>query len=175
MAKALQKLSTTDWAVLALLAEGEAHGFKLAAAFAEGELASIWKIQRPQVYRALEHLLVQGLAHPLRQEAGEAGPTRTLYAVSPQGQQAVEEWLYTPVTRLRFGRSDLRLKIAFLLRRKLELEPLLDQQQAVYSAMLQELESQVVRAQGVERVSLLWRLEMAKAGLRFVQQLRGES
>lgn len=171
MAKAAQKLSTTDWAVLALLAEREAHGFKIAAAFSEGELASIWKIQRPQVYRALEHLLARGLAQPLRQEAGEAGPTRTLYGVSAQGQQAVSEWLYTPVTRLRFGRSDLRLKIAFLLRRKLDVQPLLGQQQEVYGAMLQQLQSQVGLAVGVERVSLLWRLEMARAGLRFVEQV----
>lgn len=170
--KAAQKLSTTDWAVLALLAEGGTHGFRLAAVFsAEGELASIWKIQRPQVYRALEHLVKQDLAQPIRQEAGEAGPTRILYALRPKGHKAVMEWLYTPVTRLRFGRSDLRLKIAFLLRQKRDLKPLLEAQQEVYISILKTLEKQIAQAATIERVSVLWRLEMARASLRFVEQL----
>lgn len=167
-----QKLSTTDWAVLAALLEQESHGFRIAALFASnGELGAIWRIQRTQVYRALEHLEARGLIEVVRQEEGDAGPPRTLFSTTPRGQTSGLKWLLTPVVRLRYGRSDLRLKIAFLLRLGHDLRPLLLAQQEVYSRILQELSAQHVRAEDVQAVSLLWRLEMAKASLRFVEQL----
>lgn len=168
----MHRLSTTDWAVLTLLHEGEVHGFRVAAVFApKGELGGIWTIQRPQVYRALEHLVGQNLAQPIRVEAGEAGPNRTLFGLTPSGQALVEDWLLQPVQQLRYGRSDLRLKIVFLLRQGQGLNPLLEAQRAVYQQTLAQLQSQLETSSQTERVSLLWRLEMAHAGLRFVEQL----
>lgn len=167
------RLSTTDWAVLASLLECEAHGFRIAALFApEGELGQIWRVQRAQVYRAIEHLLSRYLIEAVRHEEGLAGPPRTLYRATPLGQSQAQEWLNQPVTRLRYGRSDLRLKLAFLLRLEYSLMPLLQAQEAVYLQILHELEAQQpLQAQGVQRVSLLWRLEMARASLRFVEQM----
>ena len=167
------KRSTTDWAVLALLLGGEAHGFRLAAVFARnGELGEIWTIQRPQVYRALEHLVDSGLAKPLRVEAGDAGGNRTLYALTKTGQKEAEAWLQEPITQLRHGRSELRLKLAFLLRQGRSLEPLLGAQAQVYQEILAALEPKLVDSTPLERISLLWRIEMAQAGLRFVQHLQ---
>ncbi len=168
----LQKLSTTDWAVLAALLEQPSYGFRIAALFApSGDLGHIWRVQRTQVYRALEHLEACGLVAVVRQEEGQAGPPRTLFALTEDGRSIALSWLYTPVTRLRYGRSDLRLKIAFLMRLEQDARPLLQAQQKVYRTMLQELVTQRQEARGVQAVSLLWRIEMAKASLRFIAQL----
>ncbi len=167
----LEKLSTTDWAVLAFLLEGETHGFRVAAAFsAKGELGKIWKVQRTQVYRSLEHLLNQGLIQPIRQEPGETGPPRTLFAATDLGVEAARGWLQTPVTRLRMGRSDLRLKLAFLARLDLDPQPLIQQQRQVFVKLLLEL-GQLQPASQIDRITLLWRTEMAQASLRFLDQL----
>ncbi|MCX7783382.1 MAG: PadR family transcriptional regulator [Meiothermus sp.] len=166
------KLSTTDWAVLAALLEQPSHGFRIAALFApEGELGDIWRIQRTQVYRALEHLEARGLVEALRQEEGDAGPPRTLFAATSGGRASALRWLHTPVTQLRYGRSDLRLKIAFLIRLGLDLGPLLEAQKGVFAEILDNLRKQPQGAEGIHLVSILWRMEMAKASLRFIEQL----
>ncbi|MCL6567669.1 MAG: PadR family transcriptional regulator [Meiothermus silvanus] len=171
----LSNLSTSDWAVLAALAEGESHGFQIASLFAAGGgLGEIWKIQRPQVYRALEHLTEAGLAQAVRQEPGLSGPQRTVFALTPAGRKAVRAWLYAPVTRLRLGRSDLRLKLAFLFRSGADWKPLLLAQREHYQKALDTLEAQEPQEKGVGRIALLWRLENARAGLRFVERLLAE-
>lgn len=170
------KLSTTDWAVLAALLNQPSHGFRIASLFApEGELGEIWRIQRTQVYRALEHLEARGLIEAVRQEEGDAGPPRTLFVATATGQASVLRWLQTPVTRLRYGRSDLRLKIAFLMRLGYDLMPLLEAQKRVFVEILESLQKQPLEAEGIHLVSVLWRLEMAKASLRFIEQLLGRS
>jgi DNA-binding PadR family transcriptional regulator len=170
--KATLKLSTTDWAVLAALLEQPSHGFRIAALFTpEGELGEIWRIQRTQVYRALEHLEALGFITIIRQEEGQAGPPRTLYGATASGRNAALQWLKTPVTRLRYGRSDLRLKIAFLLRLGSDLKPLLEAQEKVFGQILADLQTRLQSAQGVHLVALLWRLEMARASLGFIEQL----
>lgn len=113
----------------------------------------------------------RGLIEAIRQEEGEAGPPRTLYRATPTGQEAAFGWLHTPVTRLRHGRSDLRLKIAFLLRLKHDLEPLLKAQEGVFEAILEDLQQRFQTAKRIQLVAILWRMEMAKASLGFIQQL----
>lgn len=165
-------LSTGDWAVLAFLAEGEAHGFRLAGVFgAEGELGQIWRIQRPQVYRALEYLVAENLIRPTRQEEGDAGPPRTVYEATKEGRRAVKRWLGTPVAHLREGRSDLLLKLAFLTRSGTSPRPLLRAQKKVFAEMLKKLEARLETAEGIGRMVLLWRAENARSALNFLEQL----
>lgn len=172
MKTATHELSTTDWAVLVALLEQPSHGFGLAALFApSGELGDIWRVQRTQVYRALEHLEALGLIEAVGLEEGEAGPPRRLFAATLSGRQAALQWLYTPVNRLRHGRSDLRLKIAFLIRLKRDLEPLLEAQAAVFAAILEDVKRRFQTAERIQYVSILWRMEMAEASLRFIEQL----
>lgn len=164
------KLSTTDWAVLAFLLEGECHGFKVAAAFsATGPLGTIWRVQRPQIYRSLEHLVEQQLAKPVRQESGD-GPPRSLYAATLLGLETAQVWLQTPVPRLRMGRSELRLKLAFLLRGRNDPTTLIENQRKVYTGLLQELNRNPV-TDPLERIAWLWRIEMAQASLNFLDRL----
>jgi len=166
------ELSTSEWAVLAAVGEGETHGFLLGALFEPGsELGGIWRIQRPQIYRALERLEHRGLIAEAGREAGEGGPPRVRYRVTPRGREEVNRWLSQPVTQLRFGRSDLRLKLAFLLRSGQDWRGLLVAQGQIYRAQIDAFEAASREAEGVARISLLWRLEMARAGLRYLERL----
>lgn len=169
------QLTLTDAAVLATLAEGDAHGFKVAAEFARaGELGAIWTLQRTQIYRALDHLERASLVVPVRLEASDAGPARTVYRATPAGRAWSETWLATPVDRLRQGRNDLRLKLAFWLRSGRDPGDFLAAQRDVFQALSGVLEEGLPTTEGVARMSLLWRLEMARANLRFIETLIAE-
>ena len=166
----------TDWGVLALLAERPAHGFQLAKAFAkEGELGLVWSIQRQQVYRALEHLERDGLVVPVRQEAARTGPPRTVYEATTAGHEAVATWLLAPVERLRHVRHALLLKLAFLARRGRDPGPLLAAQRPLAERMVASCERRVGDAPATERIVLAWRLESARALLRFLDSTRSEA
>lgn len=163
-------LSTSDWAVLAFLGEGAAHGFRVAAVFAKaGELGRVWTIQRPQVYRAIEHLEAYDFLSAIKQEPGDNGPLRTLYAPTASGQKALEVWLKTPVLHLRDGRSDLILKLIFTERRKLDAEPLLSAQHQHFSTILDTYETDLERTVEPKRIALEWRVQAARAALRFLE------
>ena len=163
-------LSPNDWAVLAKLAEGEAHGFSLAACFAKhGELGFLWRVQRPQVYRALVRLERLDFILCLRQEEGGAGPPRLVYGISEVGRHALEAWLYEAVGHVRDGRSELLLKLCFLERLHLPTHPLLEAQQRSFLSLKASIERQSQNA-SVNVSVLLWRKHMVCAALAFVEE-----
>lgn len=166
-----QELSTSDWAILAVLNESPAHGFHLSHLFAKGaELGFIWTIQRPQIYRGLEHLEARGFITPLREEEGEAGPKRTVFKVTATGKRALTTWLSQPVERIRKGRSEFLLKLVFLERRKLNSKKLLKAQREQFKEVQKLYEKQLTTAKDTEGIVLQWRLENVHAALRFIEQ-----
>jgi DNA-binding PadR family transcriptional regulator len=166
-----QELSTSDWAILAVLCEAPAHGFHLSQFFARGaELGFIWTIQRPQVYRGLEHLGAHGFITPLREEESEAGPKRTVFKVTTTGRRALTTWLSQPVERIRKGRSEFLLKLVFLKRRKLNSKRLLRLQREQFKEVQKLYEKQLTTAKDTEMIVLQWRLENVRAALRFIEQ-----
>lgn len=168
-------LSLSDYAVLALLAEAPAHGFALASCFAKGgELGEIWTIQRPQVYRALEHLQARALIRPLREEAGE-GPPRTVYGLTPLGERLLAQWLNAPVRHLREARGALLLKLIFLARAGCDASALLSAQRAVFAELEARLQARLAQATPLERLALRWRLAMLAAALEFVTEQLAEA
>lgn len=167
----MDTLSLTDHAVLAALGEGPAHGFRLAALFAKrGELGTIWTVQRPQVYRALERLELQGLAHTTGHEPGEGGPPRLLYALTRAGKETLTFWLETPVTHLRDARSELLLKLVFLERQQRDAAPLVREQIDHFRTVQRDYDARLEGATGAERMALHWRLEAVGAALRFLER-----
>jgi DNA-binding PadR family transcriptional regulator len=167
----LSGLSVSDWAVLALLAEQPAHGFYLVTHFGKsGELGVVWTIQRPQVYRALEHLQTRELITPLREESGDAGPPRTVFEVTECGEAALAQWLSTPVKHLRDARSALLLKLIFLRRAGRDTTALLTAQREVLKELKERLEAHLLQAEGSVSLTLQWRLEMTLAALNFIEQ-----
>lgn len=164
-------LSTSDQAVLAALGAGPAHGFRLAALFAKsGELGTVWAVQRPQVYRALEHLVAAGLAEAVGQEPGEGGPPRLLYQLTGAGLERLNTWFITPVAHLRDARSDLLLKLVFLERQGRDPEPLLSAQRRHFEHVRDTYRVQRDKTEGAQRLALEWRVSAAEAALQFLEQ-----
>ncbi|HUA70184.1 MAG TPA: helix-turn-helix transcriptional regulator [Solirubrobacteraceae bacterium] len=175
MPRARDELSAGEWAVLALLSEGAAHGFALARAMAPGgEVGQVWAMRRPLVYRALETLEQREMIRPAGTVPSQTGPQRTILEVTPAGARAVTGWLSQPVSHVRDARSLLMLKLLFLTRRDADLAPLLTAQRARFASHADSLTAALDRTEGFDRTLLLWRLENTAASLRFTETLLAE-
>jgi DNA-binding PadR family transcriptional regulator len=175
MPRARDELSAGEWAVLALLSEGRAHGFALARAMAPGsEVGQVWAVRRPLVYRALETLEQREMIRPAGTVPSQSGPQRTILEVTPAGAVAVAGWLSQPVSHVRDARSLLMLKLLFLSRREADLSPLLTAQRAQFSSYADSLTAALEETDGFDRILLLWRLHNTTAALRFTETLLAE-
>ncbi len=87
------------------------------------------------------------------------------------GRREVDRWLREPAVHVRDLRSDLMLKLLFLSRRGADASELLAKQQAALHPVVEGLEDAAAGADGFDRLLYLWRLESARAALRFVQDL----
>jgi DNA-binding PadR family transcriptional regulator len=89
---AVAKLTTTEAAVLALLAmEGERSGYDLAK-LVEKSIAHVWAPARSGLYAVLPRLERAGLAsHRVVAQAGR--PDKRLYSITPAGRKALDTWL----------------------------------------------------------------------------------
>lgn len=169
-------LGPGEWSVLALLHERSAHGWALAQTLApEGEIGAVWSVGRPVVYRALQTLAGRRLIEAAGQEPGTRGPSRTIWAETPKGVEAVETWLQEPVAHVRDVRSLLVLKLVFAQRAGLDPRPLLERQRQALEPLVASLESQLARAEGSRAILLRYRLETARAALRFVEASRASA
>jgi DNA-binding PadR family transcriptional regulator len=172
MPRARDELTAGEWAVLGLLSENPAHGFALARAMApEGEVGQVWALRRPLVYRALDTLDRMGLVRPVGTLPSRSGPQRTILEPTPEGEQALTDWLIQPVEHVRDARSLLMLKLLFLARRNADPGPLLAAQSERFSAHAERLEAAVQAAQGFDRALLRWRLETTTAAVRFTDAM----
>jgi PadR family transcriptional regulator AphA len=165
-------MAPSEWAVLALLAEGPTHGFAIARAMAEdGEIGKVWSLRRARVYYAIEALTRLGLAEAAGTEASRTGPERTVLRITPVGGRAVADWLDVPVEHVRDARSLLLLKLLFQGRRGGDPGPLLDAQRVRFEGIARRLERAVDEASGFDQTLLKWRLETATAALRFIDSI----
>jgi len=165
-------LSPVEWASLALLAEQPAHGFAVARALApQGDVGRVWSCSRPLVYRALARLGDLSLIEERGSEPSATGPQRTVLGATRTGRRELERWLAAPAAHVRELRSSLMLKLLFLSRRGADASELLGCQRAVLASLVEGLEEAAGRAEGFDRVLYLWRLESARASLRFVDEV----
>jgi DNA-binding PadR family transcriptional regulator len=161
--------STGEWSVLALLSEQPAHGWQLVTDLSPaGEIGAIWSLSKPLVYRALQQLQQTGLIEPVGPASSTRGPTRTIFRPTRKGRGAFARWLKEPVRHIRDLRPDLLLKLVFLRRAGKDTAALLDGQQALVEELLLELERQLDSAAGEQALLLRYRLEIARAALRFI-------
>ena len=165
----LPPLSSGEWAILGLVTERPLHGFALARLMAPGgEIGQVWALPKPLVYRALSTLQERGLVAAAGEEPGERGPHRTLLSATGAGAETLRAWLVTPVDHLREVRSLLMLKLALLARTGGDVAPLLAAQRERLGPLLAALEVRVAAAEAFEHTLLVWRLESARATLRFI-------
>lgn len=162
-------LSPGEWAVLGLIAECPRHGFALRKALGpDGDIGRVWSLPSPLVYRALATLQTKGLAEVVRAERSGVGPQRTLVAATASGRAALGAWLRRPVDHLRDVRSLFMLKLALLDRRGEDPRPLLRAQRRRFAPLVAALEERTTSSTGFDRVLATWRMESARAALRFV-------
>jgi len=163
------RLSLTEWAVLAVLAERPAHPFAVARLLGEdGELGRVLTVRRPLVYRAAERLAAAGLCRPDHTEPGEGGPERTVYRTTPAGRRALAKWLAEPVSRVRDLRLEFLLKVRLTRRAGRSPLPLVQAQRAALGPRLGALSS---GGEGDEVA--LWRRHNAAAARAFLEELEG--
>jgi PadR family transcriptional regulator AphA len=166
------ELDLADWATLALIGEGDAHGWSVVRAMhPEGEVGRVWACSRARVYRALDVLVAAGLVQAAGVEAGGGGPARRLMTVTPAGRRALAAWLDEPVEHVRELRSELLLKLLLDDRAGRDPAPLLAAQRALLQPIEAGLAHRLDEARGFERTLVQWRLESCRAALRFVDGL----
>lgn len=165
-------LSRAEWIVLALIVERPSHGFAIAALTrADGPIGQVWEVPRPIVYRAIRRLADQGLIVATVVEEGERGPDRTIFAAAPGSDELVRAWLDEPARHIRDVRSDTLVKLALLMRRGLDVMPLLIEQRDTLSGIRRGLRERAATDDGFERVLAMWRVESAEATLRFLTRV----
>ncbi|MCB2223796.1 MAG: PadR family transcriptional regulator [Actinobacteria bacterium] len=109
--------STTEYAVLGILAEAPSHGFAIARHFRpDGDLGRVLTVRRPLVYRALDRLVEAGYAEPASTEPGDSGPQRVVLRATPAGRRRVRAWLGAPVVHVRDLRIEFLVKLTLLRR-----------------------------------------------------------
>lgn len=82
--------------LLALLAEGPAHGYGLKAEF-EARTGGVWKVNVGQVYTTLDRLHADGMVEPLDdvQDPGDqpqGARDRRTWQITPAGKAELEDW-----------------------------------------------------------------------------------
>jgi DNA-binding PadR family transcriptional regulator len=165
-----------EYALLGLLREGPAHGYRLAEAFApEGRLSPLLRLKMSQLYAYLHKLERQGWLWA-EQEPGTVRPRR-VFALTADGERAFDRWLAQPVSATRDVRLDFLVKLAFAMERTpAEAVALLARQRTATSARLARLRAQAAaqgEAHSLQRLALSHRIRQTEATLAWLDELRG--
>ena len=156
--------------MLALLCEEDRHGWALVRTLApDGEVGRVWSVRRAVVYRTVELLIEAGLAERAGVEPGSRGSPRTVLRATPAARRAVAGWLAAPVPHVRELRSALLLKLLFAQRAGRSPRALLSAQRALLAQTVGVLEAAGGGGDPFEPTARAFRLETARAGLRFVE------
>jgi DNA-binding PadR family transcriptional regulator len=83
--------STTEAAILGLVAFGERSGYDLAR-LAEQSVGYLWAPSRSQIYKILPRLVQRGLARSRRVRQRDR-PDKDLYRITPAGRRLLRQWL----------------------------------------------------------------------------------
>lgn len=156
-------LSLAEHVCLALVAEGETHGWAVGAELTpDGPIGRVWSLSRPLAYRAIDTLADARLVERQASASGE-GRRRTRLMITDAGRGVVRRWLDTPVEHPRDVRTELIVKLLLRERAGLPTAPLLEAQEAAFSPILDSL----ITTEG--DVVDLWRREQARAIRRFLR------
>ena len=161
------ELSTTEYAVLGILAEASSHGFAISKLLqADSEVGRVCTVRRPLVYRALDRLVEAGYATPVTTEKGNAGPRRVIHQVTAAGRRRLDRWLAAPVEHVRDIRIEFLLKVALLQRSDRSPVELIRRQRQVLSPTLDALDE----SRPDDHVEL-WRQHNATAAASYLDEL----
>jgi DNA-binding PadR family transcriptional regulator len=91
--------------LLALLAEGPAHGYQLKAAF-EARTGGSWQLNIGQVYSTLHRLERDGLTATVASDGD-----RNIHELTSAGRKDLERWYATPIVPVPPPRDELAVKV----------------------------------------------------------------
>jgi len=109
-----RKTSTTEYAVLGMLAGEPGSGYDLKKRI-EGSVAHFWQESYGQIYPILGRLAAEGLVDR-RLERQKGKPDRHVYSITPAGMERLVRWLGEPAQE-ESVRSEFLLKLFFGRRR----------------------------------------------------------
>lgn len=105
------QLTTTEYAVLGLLSDGERSGYDLAG-LAARTIEDIWVPSRSQIYRVLPRLVRWGLAES-REIEQQGRPDKALYRITDHGLDVLRAWVERVVEDPAGGVNVFFLKLFF--------------------------------------------------------------
>jgi DNA-binding PadR family transcriptional regulator len=134
---------SVKYAMLGILAEKDLHGYEIKSSFDE-KVGDFWSLNYGQIYTTLDRLEKDDLVTHDRQ-AQDKRPDRKIYSITRKGKKELEEWLSTPVNRVRALRDEFFIKLVFM--DKNDPAPVIDlieKQKALYLKQMNHLTYQKV-------------------------------
>ena len=127
----------TRLTLLGLLGTGPGHGYDLKHSW-DHWFSTTRPLAFGQIYATLARLVRDGLIIQVGSEAG-AGPERKRYEITPEGRQAVEQWIFTPEVPADSIQASLFAKTVIALMLDDDASRLLDLQRAEHMSRMREL------------------------------------
>ena len=171
----------TTYAVLGLIDKVPASSGHELAAVADRSFAHFWPISRTLLYRELTRLVELGWATATRVEQVR-NPSKWIYHVTADGQQALAGWLGHPVPVISSYRSSVLLRLFFGTRMSpSQLQALLkdyrralQDQHEEFAAIVNMLAPLSTPTARMGRLNALHGLRTAEARLAWIDEARAE-
>jgi DNA-binding PadR family transcriptional regulator len=129
--------------MLGILAEKDLHGYELKSNFDE-KVGDFWSLNYGQIYSTLDRLEKEELVTHDRQSQDKR-PDRKIFSITRKGRKELEEWLSTPVNRVRALRDEFFIKLVFMDKdNPAPVLELIEKQKALYLRQMNHLTHQKV-------------------------------
>lgn len=134
---------SVKYAMLGILAEKDLHGYELKSSFDE-KVGEFWSLNYGQIYTTLDRLEKEELVTHDRQTQ-DRRPDRKIFSITRKGRKELDEWLSTPVSRVRALRDEFFIKLVFMDRNNpAPVLDLIEKQKALYLKQMNRLTHQKV-------------------------------
>jgi PadR family transcriptional regulator, regulatory protein AphA len=154
---------TIEHALLGFLQAGPLHGYQIHQQVSDPlGLKRVWYLKQAQLYALLDKLEEAGFVASTIQ-LQETRPARRVFHMTDAGQQAFQDWLFSPVQRPREMRQEFQAKLYFARRQDhAAYERLIAAQRQVCQQWLAEQES-LSRSDNPSE-AYLWLIDQYRAG-----------
>lgn len=158
----------TTMVVLAVLMDGPRHGYDVKRAHDEW-FPSGRPLGYGQVYAALSRLDKDGSVE-VAETRVEAGPERTVYALTRRGRERVQAWFDEPVQDPARAVGDLVAKTVAAVRTAADPRPMLARQRIAHLRRLRELRTEGAAGEALSALALDHAIEHLDADLRWLER-----
>lgn len=155
---------SVKFAMLGILAEKDLHGYELKSSFDE-KVGEFWSLNYGQIYSTLDRLEKDALVtHDLQTQ--ERRPDKKIYSITGKGRTELEEWLATPVHKVRALRDEFFIKLVFMdWKDPGPILELIEKQKALYLKQMNKLTNRKVSLKKSEQGDSLTAELLMDAGL----------